>query len=87
MIDELIGVVIYTRSGMNKRRYIGLMKNGLRHGMGWHECRDGTIYRGMWSEDKRCGHGVEINSAWSYRYEGNYHDNLKHGFGKQVVRD
>ena len=61
------------------------MREGKRHGYGWHKHSDGTNYRGMWVDGERHGFGKEENTLLEYKYTGNFTENQKEGFGCQEM--
>ena len=51
-----------------------------RHGRGFQEWTDGSIYEGYWAEDKANGKGRLIHADGDM-YEGDWKDDKAHGFG------
>ena len=56
------------------------MKDGLRHGFGVYKIDDAT-YEGNWVEGRKEGKGKIIFKSGSI-FEGEFKNDLKHGFGK-----
>jgi hypothetical protein len=77
--DKPNGMGIYTFKDSGAR-YIGMMKDGKRHGYGTYIFKDNSKYEGEWRHDSRCGKGVEI-FANSNKYEGYWFRDQKHGPG------
>lgn len=54
---------------------------GQRHGKGAHLDRDGSLYEGFWSFDKKNGEGRQIDKEGNV-YIGEWKDDHRHGKGK-----
>lgn len=61
-------------------KYLGELRNGLRHGKGTFTNKDGSVFNGQWEEDKANGYGEEMNKA--YQSEGLYKDGELYGYMK-----
>ncbi|CAM9915718.1 unnamed protein product, partial [Discosporangium mesarthrocarpum] len=62
----------------DNRRYVGLMRNGERHGAGTMTYPNGVRYHGQYRFDKREGHGV-MQYTNGECYDGYWMDDMKHG--------
>ncbi|UJR14347.1 hypothetical protein I4U23_001343 [Adineta vaga] len=67
-------------------RYEGEIEDGMKHGEGNLYYPDGGSYEGTWSEDMRCGYGV---NKWANgcSYAGQWEDNQMHGDGTYTYPD
>ena len=66
----------------NRARYDGQwnQESNLRHGLGIQAWQDGSIYQGMWADDKANGKGRLIHADGDI-YEGEWKDDKAHGQG------
>ena len=51
------------------------------------EILNGSKYEGSWKEDKRHGKGKSINAENGAVYEGDFHYNIKQGYGVKTMKD
>jgi hypothetical protein len=70
----------------NGNIYDGEYKNDKMNGYGIYEDME-FIYEGYFLNDKKHGQGSEVNKTNTYRYEGEWKDNLKNGLGKEILPD
>ena len=68
----------------NDYRYVGLMKDGLRHGRGECFYDDGGYYKGNWENDSWHGKGY-VKHADGNSYEGDFVCYRYHGKGREVL--
>jgi hypothetical protein len=61
--------------------------DGIRHGKGTLEWKNGAVYQGQWHEDSLCGIGSFYLPASGVEYEGEFADNQFHGSGVLVWKD
>ncbi len=61
-------------------KYVGLWKDGLRHGFGKFTWNNLDAYSGSWYEDKRHGEGTYIWHDGS-KYKGHYSHGVRSGYG------
>jgi hypothetical protein len=66
--------------------YVGERADGLRHGRGKEQFKDGGVYEGEWFMDKIQGTGIS-RYANGNLYEGQWHQGKKHGLGKMRYSD
>lgn len=64
--------------------YQGKYKNGLRHGTGKLEWRNGDCYEGQFKQGLMHGQGI-LKSMSGFQYTGEFKDGLMHGQGKYVT--
>ena len=64
----------------NIKSYSGDYKNGLYHGKGRLEFKDGSIYEGQFENNKMHGYGKIFLKDGSI-YQGNFKNNLRDGTG------
>ena len=63
------------------KSYSGDLKNGLYHGKGRLEFKDGSVYEGQFENNKMHGYGKIFYKDGSI-YQGNFKNNLRDGTGK-----
>lgn len=56
------------------------MNGQMREGYGVQRWNDGSVYEGMWKEDKACGKG-KLTHADGDIYDGDWKDDKANGFG------
>ena len=64
----------------NIKSYSGDYKNGLYHGKGRLEFKDGSVYEGQFENNKMHGYGKIFFKDGSI-YQGNFKNNLRDGTG------
>ena len=64
----------------NVKLYSGNFKNGLFHGKGRLEFKDGSVYEGEFENNEMNGYGKIFFKDGSI-YQGNFKNNLRHGTG------
>jgi hypothetical protein len=69
----------FTVSGYSQ--YTGDFANGEITGVGRRTWADGRVYEGEFLNGEMCGNGKWSNHSGSERYEGQFKDNKRHGFG------
>ena len=62
---------------VEKARYEGNYKNGLKDGYGKMIYPSGDVYEGMWVENNMCGEGTYTYKATGDIYSGNWENNKK----------
>jgi hypothetical protein len=67
-------------------KYVGEMLNGVKHGHGTYNLKDGYTYIGYWDKGVLTGEGVLTLPAGD-RYEGEFKDYLRDGFGTYYFAD
>lgn len=70
----------------NEAIYYGQWKNGLRHGKGRQQWKDGSIYEGYWRNNMASGIGRLIHADGDV-YEGGWLDDKAHGKGTYTHLD
>ena len=70
----------------NGDKYIGEFKNSLPHGRGAYYNKNGSTYKGPFTEGKRQGYGT---FTWTNgeKYIGEYFNNNRHGEGIYIFAD
>lgn len=66
---------------VEKARYEGGYKDGLKHGYGRMKYPNGDLYEGEWVENKMHGEGTYTYKKANDIYSGAWQDGLKHGEG------
>ena len=56
---------------------------GQRHGNGKCFYLDGSVYTGMWCEDRKEGEGSYIGRNEVFFYRGGWKNDMKHGYGEE----
>ena len=69
-----------------KTVYVGSFKNGLKHGYGVEDSRNGEKYLGMWEKDQRRGHGCVVHERGIY-YQGHFNDTNRVRNGTLLLQD
>lgn len=54
-------------------------------GLGRMQQTNGNVYQGEWREGKANGHGVFEDTQQNATYDGDWVDDLQHGFGKETI--
>lgn len=67
---------------VEKARYEGNYKNGLKDGYGKMVFPSGDVYEGMWVENKMCGEGTYTYKATGDIYSGSWENDKKSGAGR-----
>ena len=73
---------------MDNARYEGQWNTltGKRHGRGYQEWGDGSVYEGYWQDDKACGKGRLIHADGDI-YDGNWKNDKADGYGQYTHAD
>ena len=70
-----------TETYSNGDRYVGDIKNGMRHGFGtYYWTNEGVSYKGKWKKDEAHGQGIFTYSDGG-TYEGKFKMGVRHGEG------
>ena len=64
------GVMVYHKTSSMKSTFNGDWRYGLRHGQGELVMFDGSVYRGLWENDKPHGKGNYSVPTANYYYSG-----------------
>ena len=64
------GIMVYHETSNVKSTFNGDWRHGLRHGQGELVMFDGSVYRGLWANDKPHGKGNYSVPSANYNYSG-----------------
>merc|ERR1711991_945252 len=67
---------------VEKARYEGNYKDGLKNGYGKMVFPSGDVYEGMWVDNKMHGEGTYTYKSSGDIYSGAWEDSKKHGAGR-----
>ena len=72
--------------------YTGEFSDGLKHGKGYYQFKEGTYYDGQFVKDARCGRGIMVWTQKDGRiqpakYEGKWENNMRNGLGVMTYGD
>ena len=68
-------------------KYVGEVKDGIRHGKGTFTGTDGSKYVGEWKDNERHGKGEGIDIYDNGKYVGEFKDGIRHGQGTYTWQD
>lgn len=72
---------LHQRDYENGDRYVGTMRNGMRHGQGRYEWHHGHVYEGAYENDLPQGRGIYTWPSGA-QYRGEFQQGLRHGQGR-----
>lgn len=74
------GKIIYSQGSS----YQGNFFQDMYEGKGKLITENDTIYEGFFSKGKRNGHGIQYNKSGTYKYDGEWKEGVKNGYGNIV---
>lgn len=65
--------------------YTGQFVSNEMTGLGRMQQTNGNVYQGEWHQGKANGHGVFEDTQQNATYDGDWVDDLQHGFGRETI--